>query len=93
MTETTKETVACAAIRGTRAITFAGKRHHNCLQQITSAGFGGLWKCNSEQGFMTTHGRFVSREDGRKLQDAAGIPSADPGGYRGTNTLYSEDLY
>lgn len=44
------------------------------------------------QGFITNRGRFVSRTEGRKLQDAAGIPSADREGYRG-NTLFSEDLY
>ena len=41
---------------------------------------------------VTSRNRFVSRKEGRQLQDAAGIPSAAEGGYRG-DSLYSEDLY
>ena len=45
-----------------------------------------------EQGFITSKNRYVSREEGRKLQDEAGIKSIDKDGYR-YNTLFSEDLY
>ncbi len=45
-----------------------------------------------EQGFVTSAGRFVNRAEGRRLQDAAGVSSVAPGGYRG-GLLYSEDLY
>ncbi len=45
------------------------------------------------QGFITSRNRFVTREEGRVLQDAARIPSMDlPEGYKGS-TLFSEDLY
>ena len=44
------------------------------------------------QGFITSENRYVGREEGRILQDKAGIKSADKGGYRG-KTLFSEDLY
>lgn len=47
---------------------------------------------NWEQGFMTSKNRFVTRKQGRKLQDDAGIKSVDRTGYQ-TDTLYSEDLY
>jgi hypothetical protein len=43
------------------------------------------------QGFVTSRNRFVTREEGMKLQITAGIPSVG-GGYRG-NRLFSEDLY
>lgn len=44
------------------------------------------------QGFVTSRGRFVDREEGLRLQLAAGIASMAEGGYRG-NILFSEDLY
>jgi hypothetical protein len=44
------------------------------------------------QGFITSENRYVEREEGRILQEKAGIKSADEEGYRG-NTLFSEDLY
>lgn len=45
-----------------------------------------------EQGFVTSRNRFVDREEGQRIQLAAGMDSIAPGGYRGDN-LYSEDLY
>jgi len=51
-----------------------------------------IGKLDVEQGFVTSKNRYVSREEGRSLQEAAGIKSAGKDGYRG-NTLYSEDLY
>lgn len=49
---------------------------------------------SAPQGFLTSHGRFVGREEGLNLQLASGIDCADPRkpGYTGTQ-LYSEDLY
>lgn len=97
----TYEIPACAAIRGAHGITFAGKRHHDCLAQVKSAGFGGLWRVSATQGFMTTRGRFVDRKEAMQLMLDAGIPSANkggedqatsPAGFRG-DELYSEDLY
>lgn len=96
MSETTErpELPACAAIQGPHGITFAGHRHHNCLAQIKAAGFGGLWRIETTQGFMTNRGRFVGRATAYRMMIDAGIESAsaDGKGYRGTE-LYSEDLY
>jgi hypothetical protein len=89
MTDAKPETCVCAAIVLTDGTVIQGRRHHNCLGAIHNLD---LSRVGSTQGFITSTGRFVEREEGRKLQDAAGIPSADPGGYRG-DTLYSEDLY
>jgi hypothetical protein len=46
-------------------------------------------------GFITSRGRFVNRAEGYKLQEAAGIPSANPTGYRELKPrlLFSEDIY
>ncbi|MGE3278053.1 MAG: hypothetical protein AB7O67_23320 [Vicinamibacterales bacterium] len=44
------------------------------------------------QGFVTSRGRYVTRSEGRQLQEAAGIGSVSPSGYRG-DLLFSEDLY
>lgn len=44
------------------------------------------------EGFITSKNRYVSREEGKKLQEKAGIKSADKNGYR-HKTLFSEDLY
>lgn len=84
------ETVACAAIMLSNGLMIAGKRHHNCLAQLKIVGHTS--RNAVEQGFMTTGGRFVNREEAQKIQRAAGIESADPGGYRGSE-LCSEDLY
>lgn len=86
------ELPTCAAIQGPNGITFAGKRHHDCLAQIKAAGFGGLWRIAATQGFMTNRGRFVDRSTAYQMRIDAGLPSADSVGYRGTE-LYSEDLY
>lgn len=85
-----KEICLCAAVKTASGKVYPGRRHSHCL-----VGIFYLEKESREgheQGFLTNHGRFVTREEGRKLQEEAGIPSADPEGYRG-NTLFSEDLY
>ncbi len=83
------ETCVRAAIKLADGTVIEGKRHHLCLREA----FGrGLSITGHEQGFVTSAGRFVNRAEGRRLQDAAGVSSVAPGGYRG-GLLYSEDLY
>lgn len=86
-----KEICICAAVKAHDGTIYRGHRHGDCMitirrekKEIGSSGH--------DQGFMTSNNRFVTRTEGRILQDKAGIPSADPEGYRG-NTLFSEDLY
>lgn len=94
-----KEIVICSAIKWKNKI-WRGHRHGDCMgvardelsfkynrKQILN--LKGLFE---NQGFMTSKNRFVTREEGRILQDKAGIKSVDKDGYRG-NTLFSEDLY
>lgn len=85
-----KEIVICAAIKYDNGVIVRGHRHADCYHTGLRMRIGK--DINGEQGFITSTNRFVSREEGRKLQDAAGIKSVDPEGYRGT-TLFSEDLY
>jgi hypothetical protein len=89
--EVGKEIVICAAVKAKNGKVFRGHRHNNCFATIMDAG---LTPSNNydDQGFITSKNRFVTREEGRKLQDLAGIPSADQEGYR-DDTLFSEDLY
>lgn len=86
-----KEFCICAAVKATDGSIYRGHRHGNCLEAIRQEGKE-MERKRDSQGFITSTGRYVDREEGRKLQDAAGIPSADKEGYRG-DTLFSEDLY
>lgn len=92
------ETVLCSAIKFRDRI-FYGHRHGHCLTAFNdrfsySYNRKQLAVLHREivQGFVTNRGRFVTRKEGRKLQDLAGIPSKSKDGYRG-DSLYSEDLY
>lgn len=88
------EICICAAIKLNDGLIIRGHRHGDCINNLrqrpdmTDDRYKG-----HVQGFITSKNRFVTREEGRKLQDEAGIQSAEKdGGYRG-NTLFSEDLY
>lgn len=87
-----REIVICSAVRSQEgSIIMRGFRHSDCIRSLRERGISPGLK-PEDQGFITSTNRYVTREEGRKLQDAAGIPSADPEGYRG-DTLFSEDLY
>lgn len=86
-----KEIVICAAVRSTTGEIYRGHRHGDCFITIKREGKKPS-RSPDAQGFITSMNRYVTREQGRKLQDAAGMLSADPEGYRG-KTLFSEDLY
>ena len=101
--ETQPEVVICAAIRLPDGKVFRGNRHSDCIE--TAYKFvnwnGGVdpseerWQPNmcDDQGFITSRNRYVGREEGFKLQQAAGLPSACLSGYRLSEYLFSEDLY
>lgn len=86
-----KEICICAAVIATDGSIIRGHRHGDCFQTMRRMGLKPKRDLNA-QGFVTSNNRFITREEGRKLQEVAGIKSADPEGYRG-NTLFSEDLY
>lgn len=85
------EIVICAAVLTTEGEVIRGHRHSNCIHMILDMG-GAPVATPEAQGFITSRNRYVTREEGRKLQDAAGIKSVAKDGYVG-NMLFSEDLY
>lgn len=89
--ESEKEICICAAVRFSDGRIVRGHRHDACF--ITAAG----WtpkpaRSGHIQGFITSLNRFVGREEGAKLQNAAGLRSAHHGGVI-NEELFSEDLY
>jgi hypothetical protein len=88
----TKEIVICAAVRTTTGKIYRGHRHGDCFRAIIDRHYL-PGQTGDDQGFITSRRRYVTREEGRKLQDAAGIKSVSREGDYCGNTLYSEDLY
>lgn len=86
-----KEIVICAAVKATDGTIIRGHRHSDCIRAMKYYDLKPSTS-PSAQGFITSMNRYVTRKQGRKLQDAAGIKSASPEGYMGS-TLFSEDLY
>lgn len=87
-----REICICAAVKTTKGYIVRGHRHADCIQSIRRMGLKPS-SSPSAQGFITSKNRYVTREQGRKLQEDAGIPSADKNGYMGSKELFSEDLY
>lgn len=87
-----KEICICAAIKTKEGIVIRGHRHADAIKAAMTEGFKLTDLSFADQGFVTSRNRYVTREEGRKLQDAAAIKSANPEGYM-PNTLFSEDLY
>lgn len=86
-----KEIVICSGIKLKDGRVLRCHRHGDGMLNAHHNGWE-LAEGTEQQGFVTSKGRYVSRQEGRKLQDEAGIKSADREGYRG-DTLFSEDLY
>lgn len=87
-----KEICICAAIKLNDGTIVRGHRHSDCFHAGVAEHLDKNELMIGDQGFITSRNRYVTREEGRKLQDAAGIPSASPDGYQ-KGTLFSEDLY
>lgn len=96
--QTHNEVIVCAAIHveevegpqlveNARGFVAIGKRHNHCLQMLRILGVKREWACNGEQGFMTSHRRFVGREEAAKIAFTQGQIAKQQ------STLYSEDLY
>lgn len=86
-----QEIVICAAVLGKDGKPYRGHRHSDCFRTIRDSKQE-IDLTQEAQGFITSWNRYVTREEGRAIQDAAGIPSASPEGYM-PGTLFSEDLY
>lgn len=97
-----REIVICSAIRLPDGRIVRGHRHGDCIRtaiELIDHRYNiGLepkpWNASMcrERGFISSRNRYVDREEGLRLQLAAGIPSACPSGYR-QRELFSEDLY
>lgn len=90
-----KEICIVAAVKLPDGRIIRGHRHSDCYNNLRGRpDRDSIFKQESQiiEGFLTSHNRFVDRKEGRRLQDEAGIPSADPTGFRGS-ILFSEDLY
>jgi len=87
-----KETCICAAVKDENGKIYRCHRHADGLLAIWHRK---IKRDDHEdaEGFITSKGRYVTRGEGRKLQDAAGVDSIWKDGYLGPNLLFSEDLY
>jgi hypothetical protein len=87
-----KEEIECAAAKHPILGVFQlprPYRHHNIVHMMSKLA---VPPHDSEQGFVTTHGRFVSREIGWKVAKEAGqLLKRAPTGNEGV--LYSEDMW
>ena len=77
-----------------KGVVVSGWRHGNCIYQMVA--ITGLRSIPAEageeaQGFLTNKNRFVDREEGYDIAEAAGQLNERPRG--SSRTLYSEDLY
>lgn len=70
-------------------IVAAGWRHHNCYTILWSLYPERDYIDDCIQGFLTSKGYFINREDGMKIAIAAGQVQFD----NTTSKLYSEDIY
>ncbi len=85
------EQIICAAVMAEDGRIFRCHRHNHGFMVIHMAGSRPLSNAEA-QGFVTSENRYVGRKEALKIQEAAGIKSIQPGGYRG-DELFSEDLY
>lgn len=87
-----QEVCICAAVLTEEGLVIRGHRHHDAMRAASLAFCRPKRNDLDAQGFVTSLGRYVNREEGYRLQIAAGIGSKVPSGYRG-EYLFSEDLY
>lgn len=86
------EICICAAVKSSCGYLIRGQRHRDCRDSIVRRGMTPSKKWEDE-GFITSTGRFVNREEGYKMMVALGWKSNNPQGYQLCEWLFSEDLY
>lgn len=85
----------CAAIQMPNGEVIHGHRHCHCIDVARArVPMDREAIIKAEQGFVTSRGRFVDRQEGMLIQRASGRSSAytADGAYHGDG-LFSEDLY
>lgn len=90
-----KEIVICSAIRMNDGYIVRGHRHADVIRTASQIPrYKNDRPFGSNQGFVTSKGRYVDRIEGAKIQKLAGIKSKMPEGQEYLHgELYSEDLY
>lgn len=92
---TRAEFCICAAIRMPNGEVIHGHRHNHCYDVVrarTDVVREDIIK--ADQGFVTSEGRFVGREEAMRIQRAAGCKSHHRSdGVLTGEMLFSEDLY
>lgn len=89
------EIVICAAIRMTDGYVVRGHRHADAMRTASEIPrYKDERPYSGDQGFVTSHNRYVGRVEACQLQKAAGIESVLEGAEAYLHgELYSEDLY
>lgn len=87
------ETIVSVALKTPNGILVskeAPARHHDLLHGLAALGVGTETRVGSRQGFLTSTGRFVSREEGVAIARGADqiVRKTQP-----ENQLFSEDLW
>ncbi len=73
-----------------KGVVVAGLGHHNCMAILSYMFPNGDYLNNTVSGFLTSHRRFVNREDGWNIAEAHGQILHAHGE---SGVLYSEDLF
>jgi hypothetical protein len=79
-----------AAIRKDGRV-YTGHRHHNIINSTKERGLPFGYFRDGEQGFVTTTGEFVNRQEAARI--ALELGQVKRGEMRDPECLYSEDLY
>lgn len=87
-----KEICICAAVKATDGTIIRGHRHRDCRDSIVRKDKIPSKKWEDE-GFITSTGRFVDREEAFAIMSAIGWESRNPEGYQLCQWLFSEDIY
>jgi len=89
MTENKTELIKHAAVKALNGMILLGKCHAECFEQGFHSGIK-MSKRAHDQGFITSHGRFVSRSEARLLAIEAGQIKQMEYSY---SLLFSEELW
>lgn len=87
-----KEICICAAVKAIDGTIIRGQTHRDCRDGIIRRKKT-LTKNIDDEGFITSTGRFVNREEAFKLMKAVNWKSQNLQGFQLCEWLYSEDLY
>ena len=86
------ENCICAAVKSECGYIIRGQCHRDCRDGIVRRGMKPSKKWEDE-GFITSEGRFVNREEAFRIMENINWESVNPQGYQLCNWLFSEDLY